>query len=127
VGSIFSGNILTVASAQPSSANASQSNLVRAYPVEDSSAKISSQIMNNLNSHVLDDVSVVLDLRGDYAHFSSILERLGFTVERAHGTTVQGNVKASDVMRLASLSIVDSIRELPHHEGGGRVLSGALV
>lgn len=111
VGSIFSGNILTVASVQPSSANTSQSNLVRAYPVEGSAAKISYQIMNNLNSYVLDDVSVVLDLRGDYTHFSSILERLGFTVERAQGTTVQGHVKAGDVMRLASLSIVDSIRE----------------
>ncbi len=110
-GSVFSGNILAAASAQPSFGAATSKNPIRADQVEGNNTKISSQIQNYLKSNVSDEISVVMTLRGDYAHFSSILERLGFTVERAYGTTVQGHVKAGDLARLDSLSIVDSIRE----------------
>ncbi|MCL4436256.1 MAG: S8 family serine peptidase [Thaumarchaeota archaeon] len=111
VGSIFSGNILTAASVQPASDNAGPKSFVRASQVEGGDAKIGSQIKNHLKSGALDNISVVMNLRGEYAHLSSVLKRLGFTVERAQGTTVQGHVKANDLARLASLRFVDSIRE----------------
>ncbi len=87
----------------------------QAYLVGDSSEKIGSQIKNYVKNQVVDYISVVLNLRGEYTHFSSILKRAGFTVERGLGTTVQGRIKPSDVARLASLSIVDSIREPAKH------------
>jgi hypothetical protein len=112
VGAVFSGNMLTSASVQPNSVNGYLKNQInRAYNEEGSGAKISSQLQNYLANHVSDDISVVIDLKADYSHFSSFLAHAGFTAERAQGTMVQGHVKANDVAQLASLSVVNFIRE----------------